>query len=86
MPQPDRPWQHITINFITGLPPAGRREKAYDAILVVVNRYSKMVRHIAYIKDINAPELAERLYEEIISKLEIPQSIVSDRGTLFTSN
>jgi hypothetical protein len=85
LPMPDRPWQDISMDFITGLPPSGRRGKAYDAILVVVCRYSKMMRCIACTKTIDAPELAERLYEEIISKVGMPRSIVSDRGSIFTS-
>ncbi len=41
--QPEGIWKEILINFITGLPPSLYREIIYDAILVVVNRYSKMV-------------------------------------------
>lgn len=82
---PTRPWEAISLDFITGLPPAGRRGKAYDAILVVVCRYTKMMRCIACTTTISAPELAERLYEEIISKVGMPASIVSDRGSIFTS-
>jgi hypothetical protein len=85
LPRPTSPWKDIAMDFITGLPPAGRRGKAYDAILVVVDRYSKMARYIACTKDIDAPELAERLCEEIVSKFGMPESIVTDRGSLFTS-
>jgi hypothetical protein len=83
LPMPERPWQDIFIDFITGLPLSGRRGKAYDSILIIVCRYSKMMRCIVYTKTIDAPELAERLYEEIISKIEMPRSIVSDRDSIF---
>ncbi len=36
-------WKEILMNFITGLPLSLYREIAYDAILVVVNKYLKMV-------------------------------------------
>src|SRR3989440_10760034 len=85
LPQPERAWQDISLDFITGLPPAARRRKAYDAVLVVVDRSSKMVRYIACTTDIDAPEMAELLIEEIFSKFGTPRSIVSDRGTTFTS-
>jgi hypothetical protein len=85
LPISDRPWQDISIDFITRLPPSGRRGKAYDSILMVVCRYTKMMRYIAYTKTIDAPELAKRLYEKIISKVGMPRSIVSDRGSIFTS-
>jgi len=35
---PERPWQHILVNFIMKLPVS----KGYDLILVVCNRFSKM--------------------------------------------
>jgi hypothetical protein len=83
--QPDHLWQDIAINFITGFPPAGRRGKAYDAILVVVNRFSKIARFIACIKDIDAIKMAERLTKNIISKLGMPRFTVTNKGNLFTS-
>ena len=85
LPQPERAWQDISMDFITGLPPAIRRGKAYDAILVVVDKYSKMVRYIPCTSEIDAPELGERLIKEIFSKFGRPRSIVSDRGFTFTS-
>lgn len=86
LPQPEREWQDISLDFITGLPPAARGGKAYDAILVVVDRFSKMVRYIACTSEIDAPEMAERLIDEIFSKFGTPRSIVSDRGTTFTAS
>jgi transposase InsO family protein len=85
LPQPDRPWQDISLDFIVGLPPSLRRRQACDAILVVVCRFSKMARYIPCTGDIDARELAELLDEEIFSKVGTPRSIVSDRGTTFTS-
>ena len=73
------------MDFITGCPPAGRRGKVYDAILVVINRFSKMARFIACTKDIDAVKMAERLTEDIIFKLSISRFTVTDRGNLFTS-
>jgi hypothetical protein len=83
LPQPNRPWQDIAIDFITGLPPSIRRRKAYNAILVVVDRFLKIVRYIAYTIKINVLDLANRLIEEIFSKFKVPRSIVSDRGSIF---
>lgn len=85
LPQPEKPWQDITFDFVTGLPPSARRQKAYDAIFVVVDRYSKMARYLACTKTIDAPEMAELLVDSVFSKVGFPRSIVSDRGTLFTS-
>jgi hypothetical protein len=54
-----RVWQDIAINFVTELPPSLYREVAYDLILVVVDRYSKMVQYILYNKDTDAEELTK---------------------------
>ena len=85
LPQPERPWQDISLDFITGLPPARRMKTVYDAVLVVVDRFSKMVRYIPCTKETDAVELAEVLVQEIFSKFGAPKSIVSDRGSTFTS-
>jgi len=39
---PEKPWAHISVDFITKLPLA----QGYDSILVVVNRLTKMVYFI----------------------------------------
>lgn len=86
LPQPKGPWQDIAMDFITSFPPAKHRRTVCDAILVIVCRYSKMVRFIPCTKDVDAPELADIICEEIIAKYGVPNSIVSDRGSLFTSS
>ena len=40
---PERPWQHISVDFITKLPVS----KGYDSILVVCDRFSKMSHFVA---------------------------------------
>lgn len=73
------------MDFIVGLPPSLRRRKAYDAILVVVDRFSKMVKYIACTNEIDAPEMAERLFEIVFLQFGKSRFIVSDRGSTFTS-
>lgn len=85
LPQPAGPWQDIAMDFITCLPPAKHRRCVYDAILVIVCRYSKMVKFIPCSGDVDAPELADILCDEVFSAYGTPRSIVSDRGSLFTS-
>jgi hypothetical protein len=36
---PSQPWEHISIDLITGLP----ESNGFNAILVIVNRFSKMI-------------------------------------------
>jgi hypothetical protein len=82
--QPDRLWQDIAMDFITGLPSSVRRRKAYNAILVVVDRFSKIVRYIACTIEINILDLVNQLIEEIFLKFRVPRLIISDRDSIFT--
>jgi hypothetical protein len=43
-----------------------------------------MLRYIVCTIKIDAPELVKKLYEEIVSKLDILILIISDRGRVFT--
>ena len=43
LPQPEDIWKEISIDFITDLPPSFHREIVYNTILVVIDRYSKMI-------------------------------------------
>ena len=85
LPQPERPWQEVTMDFITGLPPSKRRDCVYDAILVVVDRYTKMTRYIPTVKTVTAVQLADLFHEEIVCRFGTPRGVVSDRGSVFTS-
>ncbi|GJP33589.1 hypothetical protein CLOM_g18112, partial [Closterium sp. NIES-68] len=39
LPVPEQPWQVVSLDFITGLPPTS---SGHDAILVVIDKFSKM--------------------------------------------
>jgi hypothetical protein len=69
------------MDFVTGLP----ESKGKDSILVVVDRLSKMKHYIACHTTTGSGDLAG-LYVNHIWKLHgLPTSILSDRGTQFTS-
>jgi hypothetical protein len=73
------------MDFIIRLPPTVYRRKAYDALLVIVDRFSKMVKYITCLKEIDAPDMADRLIKKIFSCFSKLRSIVSDKGSTFTS-
>ena len=52
---PEKPWSHISVDFITKLPLA----QGYNAILVVCDCFSKMVHFIATIEKISAEGLVK---------------------------
>ena len=81
----DQLWQNVSINFITDLSPLIDRQEVCDALLVVVDWYLKMIWHISCTKIIDVFKLTELLILEVYFKFEALRSIVSDRGSLFTS-
>ncbi|GJP48052.1 hypothetical protein CLOM_g7291 [Closterium sp. NIES-68] len=73
---PERPWQHVTMDYVTGLPadPSGN-----DAILVVVDRLTKMAHFIACQQTITAEQTAQLFIANVIRLHGLPSAIISDR-------
>ena len=62
------------------------KSKDFDAILVVVDRLTKMAHFIPTTSDVTSKGIASLFYHHIFSKHGTPTDIVSDRGTKFTSD
>ena len=78
---PEKPWSHISADFIMKLPLA----QGYDSILVIVDRLTKMAYFIPTIEKTTAERLA-RLFRDNVWKLHgLPESIISDRGPQFAA-
>ncbi|GJP35642.1 hypothetical protein CLOM_g20160, partial [Closterium sp. NIES-68] len=79
---PQRPWQHVTMDFVTGLPagPSGN-----DAVLVVVDRLTKMAHFAPCRTTITAEETARLFISTVVRLHGIPAVIISDRDLKFTS-
>ena len=76
---PERPWQHILVDFIIKLPIS----KGHNSILVVYDRFSKISYFVATTEKTIAEELA-RLFRDHVWKLHgLPESVISDRGLQF---
>ncbi len=73
------------MDFITGLPPSKYKNVVYNSILVVIDRFIKMVRYIPINITINAAELADVFYNKIVCRYGIPTGVVYNRGSVFTS-
>lgn len=82
LPIPDRPWESISMDFITSLPttPAG-----HDTIMVVVDRFTKLAHFVPMRETTNALGVAELVREQIFRLHGVPANIVSDRDSRFTS-
>lgn len=79
---PSRPWSHIALDFVTGLPPS----QGKTTILTIVDRFSKAAHFIALPKLPTAKETADLLVNHVVRLHGIPLDIVSDRGPQFTSH
>jgi len=78
---PEKPWTHLTVDFITKLPVVAGK----DAILVVCNRLSKMIHFVATTEGTSVEGLV-RLFRDNIWKLHrLPESVVLDRGPQFVA-
>ncbi len=78
---PSRPWTHISVNMVTGLPMC----KGYDAILMIVDCFSKEIILIACSTELSSEGWAKILRDEVYAKHGMPQVVISDQGTMFIS-
>jgi hypothetical protein len=81
MPLPVRPWESIGMDF------AGPfiEVEGYDYILLVICRMTGMVHLILMRTDATAKQIAALYVKEVVRLHGIPETIVSDRDTKFTS-
>ncbi len=74
------------MDFVTGLPVLiNWKGDTYNLILVIVNWLTKMVHYELVKITIDAPGLAEVILDVVIKHHSLPNSIVSDWGSVFTS-
>ena len=85
LPVPDGPWQHVTMDFITDLPPSKLNGVVYDVILVIVDRFSKMSHYVPARMDWDGTDLAQAWIREVIRLHGNPDSVLSDRGPLMSA-
>jgi transposase InsO family protein len=78
---PDRPWQDISLDSITGLP----RSDGYTNLLVITDRLTRGVI-LEGMAEVTPGPTAWALVRTVIRRHGIPKSIVSDRGPQFTSS
>jgi len=77
----EKPWSHISVDFIIKLPLA----QGYNAILVVYDRFSKIIDFIATTEKTSVEKLV-RLFRDYIWKLHrLLESIISNRGVQFAA-
>jgi len=80
---PERPWSAVSLDFVSGFPVS---TSGYDTILTLVDRFSKMA-HFAPCSSssISAPQTAQLFINNVFRYHGMPKTLVSDRGSQFTS-
>ena len=81
LPVPERPWSHIALDFVTGLPSS----QGMTTILTVTDRFSKACHLIPLRKLPSAFQTAQLLVKHVFRQHGIPLDVLSDRGPQFTS-
>ena len=79
---PEWKWDKLGMDFITGLP---RTRLGYDSIWVVVDCLTKVAHFILVKTTYTSAKLAKIYMTRIVCLHGVPRTIVSDRGTQFTS-
>lgn len=72
------------MDLITGLPIT--RTGQHDAIVVFVDKLSKMVHYAPCTTTVDAPALAKIFFREVVRLHGVPDIIISDRDPRFTSH
>ena len=82
LPIPPRRWHTVTLDFIVQLP---RTKNGHDAIMSVVDKLGKRGYYIATSTNATAPDIAALYFKHVVKNHGIPEIIVSDRDSKFTS-
>ena len=74
------------MDFVTGLPiSTDWKDKSYDSILIIVDRFTKMVYYKLVKITIDVSGFAKVIIDIIVRHYGLPDSIITDQGSLFTS-
>ena len=81
LPLPQGVWMDLSMDFIEGL----SKSQGYNVILVVVDRLTKYAHFIAVKHPYTVASIAQIFMDNVVRLHGLPQSIVSDRDTIFVS-
>jgi len=79
---PEQAWEVVSMDFIEGLPQSDR----HNAILVVVDKFSKYGHFIPVAHPFAAAQIAQAFFSQVYKLRGLPKAIITDRDRVFTSN
>jgi len=85
---PERPWRSLAMDFIVKLPQSKEpaTNELFDGIMVVVDRFTKFGKFIPYRETFKVEDIAQVFIKWVVALHGMPQELVTDRGSVFTSN
>jgi len=81
LPILEGPWESVSMDFMVSLPPL----RGFDAIMVVVDRFSKMAHFIPTKDEATAQETGRLFFMHVFKHHGLPKDIVSNRNPKFTN-
>src|ERR1051325_9445928 len=82
LPVPEWKWEHVTMDFLFGVP---QTQHGHDGVWAIVDRLTKTTRFLPIKATFSLDRLVQMYVGEIVSRFGAPVSIVSDRDPRFTS-
>ena len=76
-------WKEIFMNFIIDLSSNKCEDIVYNAILVIINKCTKIIKYLSMIIKIDVAELTKFFFEQIILRFDMSADIVNDKNFLF---
>ena len=83
LPIPEWKWDRVTMDLVDGLP---RTSRGFDSIWVIVDRLTKSAHFLPVQSSFSAERLARIYIREVVRLQWVPVSIISYRGSHFTSS
>ncbi|KAJ9524507.1 hypothetical protein QJQ45_019534 [Haematococcus lacustris] len=83
LPVPQHRWEQVSMDLITQLPVTSA---GHDAIVVFVDKLTRMIHTVPTTTTVSAPELAQLFFDSVFKYHGLPKVIISDRDPRFTSN
>jgi hypothetical protein len=81
LPILDMAWQHVTMDFIEGLP----KFEGKDTILVVVDKLTKYSHFISLSHPFTTKIIVQLFIDHVFKLHGLPLAIITDRDRIFTS-
>jgi hypothetical protein len=82
LPIPEGVWRDLSMDFIEGLP----KSEAYSVILVVVDMLTKFAHVLPLKHPYTVSHIAQVFMDNIVKLHDLPNSIVTDKDTIFLSH